>query len=342
MGDSGEYQGSQAYGQMTSSGTSVNRNTGSLSYSKNVVSLKGVLKSIGLSLDLSYADGLSGSFGLPQNWTWGISFLIPSKSLTTQGRTYVIDPNWADSTGRRSGLKYVNHHGVKFEQINPSQPLPYNQAGVYGWRFQHSDGAIDYYDPAGKLRIHADMFDNFISYQYVNPLADPLTAVLSSITDSWGQLVKLEYQPGQGVYVTDPSGSMTAIMTSQQGIQQIKDAMGNLTSFNYQSFKSRQVLYAVNHPSGLVTQVFYTQLEYLDQNGATQYAPAVQDLYQKTVGNVILAHTTYRYGSASNGSTYTGIALHYRMGGSQDNLMEGNNLNYRYDASTAFYLSLTL
>ena len=336
MGDSGQYQGSQAYGQMMSSGTSVNRNTGSLSYSKNVVSLKGVLKSIGLSLDLTYADGLSGSFGLPPNWTWSISFVIPSKSLTTQGQTYVIDPNWADSTGEKSGLKYVNHHGVKFKQIIPSQPLPYQQPGVYGWRFQQSDGATDYYDPAGKLMIHADMFDNFISYRYVNPMADPLTAILSSISDSWGQLVTLDYQPGQCVYVTDPNGGMTTIVTSQQGIKQIKDAMGNLTTFSYQSFKSRQVLYAINDPSSLVTQAFYTQLPYLDQTGATQYAPAVQDLYQKTVGNAILAHTTYRYGTASNGSTYTGIALHYRMGGSRDNLMEGNNLNYRYDASTAF------
>ena len=125
---SGEYQGSQAYGAQPAGNETVNRNTGygcfhsslpsiwqappvlllmrplrckepyllqhsSVGYSKSLIDLRGITPSINCVLDLTYSAGQSKSFGLPKNWTFSFPFLIPGKSVTTQQRTYIIDPD---------------------------------------------------------------------------------------------------------------------------------------------------------------------------------------------------------------------------------------------------------
>jgi len=148
---SGGYQGSQAYPFHTGGNESVNRNTGSVVYSKTLVDLRGVTESINFKLDISYASGQSKILGLPKNWTFSIPFLIPGKSVTTHQRTYAIDFDYkfwfltsglinnltptrgAEATGYQSGLRYINDHGIKLENALPSQPLPSGRPGQYVW-----------------------------------------------------------------------------------------------------------------------------------------------------------------------------------------------------------------
>ena len=52
--------------------------------------------------------------GLPKGWSYNLDFVIPGKSVTYNGTTYVIDPNWQDDSGYQSGLKYLNQHGICF------------------------------------------------------------------------------------------------------------------------------------------------------------------------------------------------------------------------------------
>ncbi|WP_160384173.1 hypothetical protein, partial [Cereibacter sphaeroides] len=121
---SSQYQGSQAYNQSLQSNEYINRNTGSLVVSLPLVQLRGITDAIGLSLTLGYSAGASGQLGLPQGWGWGLPFVAAGQSLTVEGKTFVIDPSWTDSSGYQSGLRYLNDHGRLFQTVVAPPPPP--------------------------------------------------------------------------------------------------------------------------------------------------------------------------------------------------------------------------
>ena len=324
----GEYQGSQAYAAITGSSESVNRNTGTVEFNKNVVFLRGVVSSIGLNINVSYSQGLQGAFGLPKNWTFGIPFVIPGKSVTTQGKTYVIDFGWADAKGYQSGLKYINNHAIKFKRIMPSKPLPFDQKGSYGWEFRMIDGAYDYYDDAGKIVMHADRFGNYILYHYTDAQAGPLSCRLDFIRDSWGQKVEFTYQPGSLIHVKSPNQGQTEIILGNHGIASIKDACDYVTAFTYDQSSGVDVLRTIRYASSLQVKFNYTSIKFLDLQGNTQLRPAVQDHLHLDKAGSVLSHTQYKFGDSTS-STYTGFSSGYQFGGAQDALMQSNNQLYR-------------
>lgn len=191
MASNGQYQGSQAFAQNIPSDESISPNSGSVSFSKTLIDLRGKSTSIGLQIKLSYTPGVPGSFGSPINWGIDIPFTIPGKSLTSQGRTYIVDNTWIDETGWQSGLRYVNNHGMLFEHITPAQPLPSGRQGDFEWKLRMTDGSMEYFDAYGKVLEHVDLYGNSIYYAYVDSMADPLTAQLDSVVDSWGQPVRI-------------------------------------------------------------------------------------------------------------------------------------------------------
>ncbi|KAH8803342.1 hypothetical protein F5884DRAFT_756625 [Xylogone sp. PMI_703] len=328
----GEYQGSQAYGLNPGGNESVNRNTGSVTYSKTLVDLRGVLPSINFNLQISYTPGQSGTSGLPRNWSFSTPFVIPGKSVTTQQRTYVIDPTWADATGFQSGLRYINDHSMKFESVSPSQPLPSGRPGLYAWRFKMSDGGLDYYDDAGKILEHADIFGNTIYYQYLGQGEGPKTALIDLMIDSWGQTINFAYQTGEMIQITSPDGGKTQLTISNQGIEEVIDPEGYHTSFTYVSVASQTVLSTIQHPTSLQTRFEYQTLNFLDDNGNQRALPAVQDHYRLDINQKVLSQTNYRFGEATAGCTYTGYTSGYKMGG-QNILSDkaGFNMRSRYD-----------
>lgn len=47
-----------------------------------------------------------------------------------------------------------------------------------------TDGSVDYYDDAGKIREHADLFGNSVYYSYLDSQADPGSALIEFMLDS--------------------------------------------------------------------------------------------------------------------------------------------------------------
>lgn len=324
------YQGSQAFSQGSIANESVTPNTGSLTLSKAIVALRGIQEGIGLTVNLAYSAGAQGLLGLPAGWGFGIAWLVPGASLTTQGKTSIIDLGWSDATGYQSGLRYVNNHGMKFQEIIPPQPLPSGRPGTYAWRLRYTDGANDYFDATGKLVEHDDAFGNALSYYYTDPFAGAANNRLDYIVDSFGQQVRFGYGPS-AIVVTTPDGAQTTINWSAQGVQSVVDALGNVTAFSYQPAAAGSVVAAVQYPTGLVTRFEYVGLTWLDAAGAAQTFPAVSDLIHLDAAGNQLDHTSYAFGTDSGGATFTGAAAGYRMSSGADSLMDSNNAAYVYD-----------
>ncbi|TGJ62488.1 hypothetical protein EYR41_002465 [Orbilia oligospora] len=209
MTSESQYQGSQAYAANVPSEESVSPNSGSVGFSKTLVDLRGKTSSIGLQLKLSYTPGVKGSF---------------------------VDPNWADQDGWKSGLRYVNNHGMLFEHVFPAEPLPSNRPnrpGDYEWRFKTIDGSTKYFDPYGKLLEHFDLYGNSIYFSYVDDLAGPMTAKVDYILDSWDQKISFEYDLDGAMYLHAPDDGQTKVEFGTHGVESIEDPMGYITEFTY-------------------------------------------------------------------------------------------------------------
>ena len=330
MADASAYQGSQAFSQGSIANESVTSNTGSLTLSKAIVALRGIHDGVGLTVNLAYSGGSQGLLGLPAGWGFGIAFLVPGESLSTQGKTSIIDPHWSDAAGYQSGLRYVNNHGMKFQDIIPPQPLRSGRPGTYAYTLRYTDGAMDYFDATGKLVEHADIFGNALSYYYTDPFAGAPGNRLDHIVDSFGQQVRFGYGPN-AIVVTTPDGARCTINWSAQGVQNVVDALGNLTSFSYQPSASHHLVTAVQYPTGLTTRFDYVGLTYLDAAGAPQSFAAVSDMVHLDASGKQLDHTSYAFGTDSGGATFTGAAAGYRLNSGADSLMDSNNAAYVYD-----------
>ncbi|ABA81806.1 RHS repeat-associated core domain-containing protein [Cereibacter sphaeroides] len=326
---SSQYQGSQAYNQSLQSNEYINRNTGSLVVSLPLVQLRGITDAIGLSLTLGYSAGASGQLGLPQGWGWGLPFVAAGQSLTVEGKTFVIDPSWTDSSGYQSGLRYLNDHGRLFQTVVPPQPVP-GGGGTYGFMLRYDDGSISYFDATGKLIAHADLYGNMLRYAYTNPLGDVFQNSLASITDSFGQVVTFGYSGGT-IVLTLPDGSSVTVAFSSQGVQHVTNQIGAVTAFSYASASGTTVVGAITYPTGMTTTLAYTGLRYIDAGGNSGTRPAVQSMTRTGPGGAFLDRSDYSYGTASGGNTYTGATAGYRMGTASDGLMDSNNTAYQYD-----------
>lgn len=326
------YQGSQSYAQKVPSDESISPNSGTVNFSKTLVHLRGVTKAIDLYVQLSYTPGARGSFGFPKNWGLNLSFTIPGKSLTSQGKTFVVDPNWNDRTDYHSGLRYVNNHGMKFKHIFPALPLPSGRRGRYAWSFQLADGAMEYFDVYGKLLEHADIDGNSIYYSYVDETAGPLTAKVDSILDSWGQTIRFQYNIDVDVTVIAPDDGKSTISFGGHNVRSITDAMEYTISFTYLTSNNLTLLRTITYPTGLQSRFEYIGLRAYHEDGRLFNIPACSEHchVDTNMQNKIVSKTKYRYGNKTNGASYTGASIYCRMGGSRDLLMDSNNQDYRY------------
>lgn len=83
-------------------------------------------------------------------------------------------------------------------------------------------------------------------------------------------------------------------------------------------------LYNIRHLSKL-----YLSTNYLDSNGTQSTLAAVLNHYRKDAQGKTLSQTSYRFGEATSGCTYTGYTSGYRIGGLQYSLIDGNDQDYR-------------
>lgn len=330
MNEKTSYQGSQAFNQSFLFNEYVTPNTGTLNLSKPLVQLRGITTGTGLTVNLSYTPGTEGLFGLPDNWGLNIAYLIPDKTLTTQGKTYLIDPSWTDESGYASGLRYVNDHGIRFEPCFPPQPLPFGQAGEYAYVLRYTDGARDFFDLTGKQVAHADLFGNAIHYVYTDPFSGPLENRLDCIIDSFKQTIRFRYDPN-AILVLLPDGSQTTVHWSERGVETVQDALRQVTAFGYVTVAGQTVVSTIRYPSGLKTQLEYTTLPYNLPDGRTAAFPAVSRHCRLGATGSVLSLTEYIYGDDTGGASFTGISAGYTLSSDRDSLMESGNTFYQYD-----------
>lgn len=324
-----QYQGSQAFNQYLPSMESVNSNTGTLIITKPLISLSGINSGINLNLNLVYMPGSVGVLGLPSGWAFDLSYMLSNASLTSRGKNYILDPNWADQYGYQSGLRYINDHSIKFETIIPSQPLPSGE-GTYSYRMTYGDGTHDYFDAVGKLVEHDDRFGNYIQYSYTDAINGVAGNYLQTIKDSYAQIITFSYS-ANAILISLPNGAQTTINFSDRGVENITDAFQNQLIFNYETISNQPVVNTILYPTGLSTQVLYTALPYQSNEGSVYSFPAVSELKRLNKDNTVLAWARYSYGSEIPGYTFTGYAAHYNLSSEADGLIESNNTTYRYE-----------
>ncbi|PTB67801.1 hypothetical protein BBK36DRAFT_1167105 [Trichoderma citrinoviride] len=334
-GEGGQYQGSQAFTHIIPGREeSINPNTGTLNFSKPLLQLRGPISSADFHLVLSYQPGSAGAFGLPRNWSFDLPYVVPESSVTFAGRTYAIDYNWSDLDGHRSGLKYMNNHGVVFEPIVPPQPLPTGQPGEYAYKLKLQDGSMDYFDAFGRPVARQDLFGNSLHYVYLDGqtggavTSDPC---LDYILDSWGQKVTFEYLPGLEMLIKGPATQLTRLRFTKAGVDLVTDSMGFDTRFTYTSVPDvPSVLEEISYPTGMASKFVYSALDYLDGGNNVRHLPAVSHHYQMNAQGETLKHTNYQYGP-SDGLTFTGISIGCQLSGLTDDLMDQGDANYQYD-----------
>jgi hypothetical protein len=322
----GQYQGSQAFNNASSLlREAVNPNTGSLSVSLPLIKLRGKRASVDLTVNVFYSAGFQGNFGLPSNWGLDLPYILHDASVTSSYGTFAIDRDWEDISGYKSGLRYMNNHGVKFEKLDTPATLPSGQ-GEYGYYLKHADGSIDYFDHRGKPVERHDFYGNFIRYTYANGSDDGIDSNslrISQIHDSWGQEIRFEIDEGAKMWIKLPDGGETVLSFSSGGLHQIQDPAGYVTEMEYRSYdSSRQVLSKIAYPSGLVSVYDYTSIAFKDVENRAGHMPAVEHAYSFDKDKKVYQHTRYVYGGESSSSTYTGLRAGCKMGGMVDSLMD--------------------
>lgn len=325
-----QYQGSQGFNHSFLINEYINPNTGSLILSKSLVNLKGINSTIDITFNLAYSAGTAGVLNLPNNWSFGISYIIPGISITCQGKTSVIDLNWSDSTGYHSGLRYVNDHGVKFQEVIPPQPLPSGQLGTYRYQFTYNDGACDYFDGTGKLIEHNDIFGNHINYYYTDQFSGVFGNYLDRIVDSFGQTITFSYEPN-AIVIGLQNGSRTTINYSSRGVENVIDDLDYQTVFDYTSIADLSVVSTIHYPTGLASQIQYITIPYLTSDGGQKSFPAVSELVHLSADRQLMDSTIYAYGTDTGRNTYTGANAGYILYSNGDSLMDSNNTAYQYD-----------
>lgn len=326
------YKGSQAHNKTNYSVfQSVNSATGGLAVSIPLLTVKSYIP---IELQVIFSSGSLGNFGLPNGWQFNIDYVIPRKSITFNGQTYIIDPNWVDSSGYKSGLRYLNQHGVLFETLLVNKKLPkwIKDTREYRSTLSMPDGSVAFFDATGKLLAKCDRFKNYILYYYIEPLAGVQNNRLKSISDCIGQTFNFSYESNKITirYSDYFNVTYTKLLSfNSTGIQSYTDAMNFVTSFTYQTRNNVNVIASIKYPNGLESNITYQNLPYVKSSGGQGNVNAV-----KTIDNFDLSlnksinSVTYTFSNTN----YTGYPT-YPLSKTKDSLLESNSDSFRYSVT---------
>jgi RHS repeat-associated protein len=321
------FLGSQAFNRISEVNETVIPNAGSLLLNLPLIRTTGKRDGIGLDITLSYSLGTPASLGLPLNWSFGIPVLHIGDALEINGQRFIVDPNWTDAKGYKSGLKYENNHGISFVDHISTNPLPYGAPGTYRFTYSEVNGDVSYFDGSGKLVMKADAFANYLTYAYTS------NGLLDYILDSFGQKTTFGYNPNQ-IIIIAADGNASKINYSGHGVDSYVNPMGETTFFSYTSHAGLNVVSTIAYPTGKTTTLTYISIAFLDTNNNQLSIPAISEVVCKDDKGAILAHTQYAYGTNSGGNTYTGSTRGYQLSSSSDGLLDSNNTLYEYNVES--------
>ena len=315
---------------------SVNSGTGSFNFNPSLISLKGITKHIPFELKLNFSSGTQGMLGLPQGWSFLISYInTDEKTLILNGSSFVIDPLWKSNTGYATGLKYNNDESIQFIQRDGTLPSMGNTS--YHWIVKKTDGSSYYFDRLGKLKVYSDGFGNNIQYYYNNENKGVNGNYLSYIKDSFGQEVRLSYT-SNSITVHSPDLTFSSkIYFDDLGVKQIIDPEGHMIKLSYTKISNTPLISIINYPFGLDTVLHYGEISYKDcDSGATKSYPSVSSIVHSSSQSGIIDKKIYNYNVIS-GYTYTGYGAGYCLGNNNDGLMNSGDQVYRYVTQVQTY-----
>ncbi len=316
------YKGSHAYNHSKALKVQVNTATGTLSLNYPLIKAKGVR--MPLKINLNYSFNAVGMFGLPSGWQLDLDH-ITQHTAELGGMQWLIDDLWHDETGFASGLKYYNQHGTRFQDKGLSLSIPGFTDLNYRHVSQHKDGSRQFFSNQGLLILQVDRFDNYIQFNYEEPIASLESARLTSIKDNYGNVYRFNYEPGTMI-IQSPDNRVQRLYFDKKGVTRIENPLNQDYTITYVEKCGRNLVRTMETPEGLITELSYDSIFYTD-GSSTKQMPVV-NLFKQYDRADLKTHreTYYKY---SNGNNYTGYPK-YALSGKGDSLMESNDQNYRY------------
>ena len=342
------YQGSEAFSQSLNGMESVNPNTGTLSFNKQLLALRGPTKSSNLKLNLRFAQGALGVYGLPNGWSLNLPFVIvngtTASSLTMPNATYQVDPNWNREYGVRSGLAYVNKKGVYFASCDPNALTPL--AGKRPtFTYTSGDGRTWYFDANGRLIEHCDQFGvgMVVTYRESSGGLTPDKTLIDSLqiqykdgsaVTPFGPALTFHYSDGTNLAFQLGTTEICSFRWDSTGVARIFEEGQTSVQITNGTYADQPVINQLEYWSGLTTKFEYQKLPYYDGclNNQQSFA-AIQSHIHLAPGGGLLGQTDYTFGEHTAGNTFTGFKAKLTMSQTQDVLIEAANPAYRYDAS---------
>ncbi len=380
--NSGSESPSNATNYQSGAQLAVQERTGTVTVKAELFSLSGIAPESDLNLSLSYrqSDALSASssntryFGLPYGWYFNLSFISAGDSYSTLlvdgEQEYVLDSDWRtvytpsgsdDEISVATGLLQYNQVDANLRADSGTVTVG-NVASAYV--YTTVDGTRQYFSDAGLLIQRADRFGNTIDFHYRQNVPAQF-ATLTSIVDSWGHTITLEYcdegeisdcEAGE-VVVTLPDGRTVGWVASDDArLTKVLDALGDVTVLDYDSTGCQtdaQMIRGLTAPAGGMVAVTYACMPVCttasstscSADGNTTAWPVVDTLYE-CPSNTSGAEcpdgtaddyntTVYEYGDAPN---YTGYPLYSPYDSTvyyADSLMSSNDSGFTYKTTVS-------
>lgn len=321
-----DYPGSQAYNIINAKGILINKATGTLNYSYPLLSAPGILSTF--SLQLKYQYSYQGRFGLPQGWTLDIDY-VDKNTIVLNGSSWLIDPLWQDSYGHHSGLRYLNHHGIRFQDFGKVIRLDTDSSIYYRYLVSFKDGSRKLFSATGLLLLQEDRFGNKLRFNYIDHQSSPESARLESIVDNYGQVHQFIYEPSH-FSVIKADGTVTKIYSRPGGVETIIDALGHQTKFTYRSFEGILLINRILTPEGASIAIAYNAVKAKFQEGDANLPVVSQLLYQDKITGEETRKIFYHHTADKNFTGYPG----YTLSKDKDSLLESGDTTYRYQVIT--------
>ena len=314
-------------------GAEVNVQTGQLDITFNDIKLNGISEDVGIDLGISNSGSESKIYGMPSGWKFSLDYIdIRSETLYMNGsQNYTMDKAYISKDGYKSGLRYCTSKAIKLEEEAGSLPYKNKEGELTAYRYKLSmkNGSSKYFDYNGKLLCQDDRFGNHIMYNYDKKGATPYNAILRSITDSFGQEIRIKSED-KVVTVTMPDER--TVIYDVSDVKEIKiKGVTDLTAYLILDDKKR--VKSIKYPTGGTVEYFYSDkaLQYQVDGKAIDLPGVVKVVQDPHSTESKKAVTRYNYG-APGSFNFTGIGRYNYIPGDDILMKEGNN-NYKYSTT---------
>lgn len=309
----------------------VNKRTGCL----GIALMPPVLKTntlMSINLGVSYNQTISFNdyslFGLPNGWSFGLSYIFNNKITIDGKESYTLHPE------SPSGMLYYEQKNLNLVYFSPSSypELPYDKSKKYAYLLKFLDGRNQYFDSFGKLICYDDKNGNHQLFKYSADQKDVSNSKLIEVVSTEGKSVKISFT--QDLITIDfPKNGQNDIKFSYKTIEdnlklaEYIDPIGNSTSIEYKGGSIRADLISkISYPTGLTAEFSYATMEYFfaDNKARVDVVSEISKSYDGKTRKV-----KYDYNAKGTHHNYLGFPK-YNIVANKDSLLESNDNKYIY------------